>query len=126
MQLRTNELTDNTTYRPAFTAKNVSVEDLLFTVILIRLTTSTPYYDNTAKYTLIGINLGLCYDDVPEVYTSLMNADVSDFVFSIAKPEYENNICNEDPDEHTATKAVSYICFHQTEVSLKIKYTWRH
>ena len=80
---------------------------------MIRLTTSTPYYDNTAKYTLIGINLGLCYDDVPEVYTSLMNADVSDFVLSIAKPEYEHNICNKDPDEHTATKAVSYCCFHK-------------
>ena len=98
----------------------------VFKVILIRLTTSTPYYDNTAKYTLIGINLGLCYDGMPEVYTSLMNADVSNFVLSIAKPEYKHNICSEDPDEHTATKAVSYYCFHQTAVSLNIKYTIYH
>ena len=60
-----------------------------------------------SRWTIIGINLGLCDDNMPEVYTSFRNVEVNRFVKSIAEPDYEYNICNKDPDEHSAIRAVS-------------------
>ena len=60
-----------------------------------------------SRWTIIGINLGMCDDNLPEVYTSFRNAEVNRFVRSIAEPDYEYNICNKDPDEHSAIRAVS-------------------
>ena len=59
------------------------------------------------RWTIIGINLGMCDDNMPEVYTSFRNVEVNRFVRSIAEPDYEYNICNKDPDEHSAIRAVS-------------------
>ena len=44
---------------------------------------------------------------MPEVYTSFRDAEINRFVRSIAEPDYEYNICNKDPDEHSAIRAVS-------------------
>ena len=60
-----------------------------------------------SRWTIIGINLGMCDDNMPEVYTSFRNVEVNRFVRSIAEPDYEYNICNKDPDEHSAIRAVS-------------------
>ena len=49
----------------------------------------------------------MCDENMPEVYTSFRNVEVNRFVRSIAEPDYEYNICNKDPDEHSAIRAVS-------------------
>ena len=59
------------------------------------------------RWTIIGINLGICVEDMPEVYTSFRDPEVNRFVRSIAEPDYEYSICDKDPDEHSATQAVS-------------------
>ena len=68
-----------------------------------------------SRWTIIGINLGMCDDNLPEVYTSFRNAEVNRFVRSIAEPDYEYNICNKDPDEHSAIQAVSEALFTYEE-----------
>ena len=52
---------------------------------------------------------------MPEVYTSFRDPEVNRFVRSIAEPDYEYNICNKDPDEHSAIQAVSEALFTYEE-----------
>ena len=62
---------------------------------------------NYSRWTIIGIHSGICDKSLPEVYTSFRDPEVNRFVRSIAEPDYEYNICNKDPDEHSAIRAVS-------------------
>ena len=46
------------------------------------------------RYTLIGINLGICGANKPEVYTNFLLKDVSTWISDVAKPYAEKSICS--------------------------------
>ena len=46
------------------------------------------------RYTLIGINLGICGANKPEVYTNFLFEDVSKWILDVAKPYAEKSICS--------------------------------
>ena len=54
---------------------------------------TTHMYD-CFSYTLIGINLGVCGVNKPEVYTNFLLKDVSTWISDVAKPYAEKSICS--------------------------------
>ena len=52
------------------------------------------------RYTIIGIKLGFCQENMPEIYTSLLFEDVNSWVKDVVETYHESTICETDPDEN--------------------------
>ena len=59
--------------------------------------------DLNFRYTLIGINLGFCKEDMPEVYTSFLSyqqfQEVASWVKDVSSPYRDASFCDTDSDE---------------------------
>ena len=66
------------------------------------------------RYTLIGINLGICGANKPEVYTNFLLKDVSTWISDVAKPYAEKSICS------------TYEGFNFDEKVYNLQFTFKH
>ena len=64
------------------------------------MTPCTRTYNMYCRYTIIGINLGFCQENVPEIFTSLFYEDVNSWVKDVMETYHESTICETDPDEN--------------------------
>ena len=46
------------------------------------------------RFTLIGMNVGICYQGEPVVHTSFLRSEVSTWIRNVAKPYDEKTICS--------------------------------
>ena len=51
--------------------------------------------------------MGFCIQDMPELFTSLLNEEVNNFVQSIALPQHKYSICETEVDKHPLGHVVS-------------------
>ena len=59
------------------------------------------------SYYIVGLNLGFCHDNMPELFTSLLFGDVSSWIRNVTLPyhdhrkavSYESSVCETEVEE---------------------------
>ena len=51
------------------------------------------------RFTLIGVNVGICGANTPEVYTNLLFEEVATWVRDVSEPWRETSVCNQDGED---------------------------
>ena len=66
------------------------------------------------RYYIVGINLGFCHENMPEIFTSFLHEEVSSWIRNVTLPyhhhgkakSYESSVC-ETVEEEDVYRAVS-------------------
>ena len=84
------------------------------------------------RYYIVGINLGFCHENMPEIFTSFLHEEVSSWIRNVTLPyhhhgkakSYESSVC-ETVEEEDVFRAVSR--YHTACLTyLELDESWRY